>query len=314
MMNPAASPQEKRTIRVKDFLDDFHAGMEDAKLLLKYHLTPVGLEKFYTMLVERGILATSEVQARYSPRTKIQDRTAQTDSEKPSFICPACLAAHDTMFDICPCCGVSFQELMSTTRQATSTNPADEDAFVPGPQPRDEQNSEFFAAANNSASHQGSDPGRSAAWQPPAVGEQINTADKYSLRPSRASFDDSLDEIITGMPLEEYYSESPQASPEVQPKCDRCDIPTKPALRDIYDRTRSLHVLGASGIALLLGFFAVVTLSFFDGYSFGRLLVVYFTALFFLAGGVLLAVGSFLYLARERVFYCSSCQRMFPRA
>jgi hypothetical protein len=116
------------------------------------------------------------------------------------------------------------------------------------------------------------------------------------------------------MPLDEYYGESSQSVTERQGRCDQCDVETKPALRDIYDRARSVRVLGISGIALLLGFIFAVALSLFDGYSFGRLLVVYCTALFFLCGGVFLAVGSFFYFAREKVFYCSSCGRVFPRA
>jgi len=314
MMNPAANPQEKRTIKVKDFLADFHAGMDDSQLLIKYHLTPVGLDRFYSMLVERGILEDSDVQTRYSQPTTGPDLAVQAEAEKPSFICPACLAAHDTMFDICPCCGVSFQELMNLPKGASATKPGDEDCFVPGQQQAVEQNSEFFATANTASTGPILDLPRFASKPKPDAVEQLGLADKYSLRGNRNSFDDPLDEIVTGMPLEEYYDEAPETSPPTPTKCDSCDSEAKPALRDIYDRTRSLHVLAGAGIALLLGFFSALVLSLFDGYSFGRLLVVYLTALLFLAGGVLLTVGSFLYFAREKVFYCPSCQRIFPRA
>ena len=53
-MNTVQNGQEKRSIRVKDFLDDFYAGMTDDELLTKYRLTPTGLERFYDMLQEKA--------------------------------------------------------------------------------------------------------------------------------------------------------------------------------------------------------------------------------------------------------------------
>jgi hypothetical protein len=317
-MNSAPSQQEKRTIKVKDFLFDFHAGMEDSRLLIKYHLTPVGLEKFYSMLVERGILDADQVAGRSSAPAMVQDVSAQPDPETSSYICPTCLTAHDAMFDICPCCGVSFQELLQAPApvKAAELVPKDEDAFVPAPPVQEEQNSDFFATAEIPQPKQKMGPISFSAWKDSVANSRTGDSDRFSFRPDRNSFEDSMDEIVTGMPLEEYDHEtfSPRTEGEGHVMCEHCDTVTKPALRDLYDRTRSIHVLGMSGIALVLGFFAAVALSFFDSYSFGRLLVVYLAALFVLCGGVFLAVGSFLYFAREKVFYCAQCQRLYPRA
>ncbi|MBM3301104.1 MAG: hypothetical protein FJY85_14255 [Deltaproteobacteria bacterium] len=63
----------------------------------------------------------------------------------------------------------------------------------------------------------------------------------------------------------------------------------------------------------MLVFFGAGALSFFDGYSLGRLFVVYITGMFLLFGAVFGAVGSFMYLAREKVYYCESCERIYPR-
>jgi hypothetical protein len=113
-MNTADSTQEKRTIKVKDFLEDFRAGMDDGGLQLKYHLTQVGLEKFYSMLMDRGILSPQELQESYrrqEPQDSYQGRKRgaqdpdDSASETSSFICPRCLTSHETMFDVCPKCG-----------------------------------------------------------------------------------------------------------------------------------------------------------------------------------------------------------------
>ena len=108
-MNTTQNSQLKRSIRVRDFLDDFHAGMTDECLLEKYHLTSTGLERFYDMLQDRGIIDAEELLGRYSE----PDQEPAQERDTTSFICPSCLASHQTMFDICPECGVSFQDMIS---------------------------------------------------------------------------------------------------------------------------------------------------------------------------------------------------------
>ena len=98
--------------------------MPDGELLKRYHLTPAGLEKFYSMLLDRHILGSQELQHHYKLENQRQTEAPKDEEEKAGFICPACLAAQDTMFDICPRCGVSFQELMS--RERTPKEPVSE--------------------------------------------------------------------------------------------------------------------------------------------------------------------------------------------
>ena len=76
-MNTVQTSQEKRTIKVKDFLDDFHGGMPDGELLKRYHLTPAGLEKFYSMLLDRHILGSQELLHHYKQRESAPDRSSQ---------------------------------------------------------------------------------------------------------------------------------------------------------------------------------------------------------------------------------------------
>ncbi len=121
-MNTAQTVQEKRTIRVKDFLDDVRSGANDRELLQKYCLSEIGLERFFDMLEERGILTSEEIQA-----CKRDARAGGTDldvsDERSSYICPCCLASHDVMFDICPSCGISFHQLISQSKGSESKEP-----------------------------------------------------------------------------------------------------------------------------------------------------------------------------------------------
>ncbi|MFH0824927.1 MAG: hypothetical protein V2B18_19415 [Pseudomonadota bacterium] len=110
-MNTVQPTQEKRSIRVKDFLDDFRSDINDADLMRKYHLSPLGLEKFYTMLLDRQILNPEDFRRRFEMQRQEEELAAETD-ESPSFIGPACLTAQENMFDLCPSCGVSAQEYM----------------------------------------------------------------------------------------------------------------------------------------------------------------------------------------------------------
>jgi hypothetical protein len=63
-----------------------------------------------------------------------------------------------------------------------------------------------------------------------------------------------------------------------------------------------------------LSLLSASSLHFFDGYSFTRLLVIYATIVAFLTGAVFLGVGAFMLLAREKVYQCGSCLRIYPRA
>ncbi len=82
-MNIVHSTQEKRTIKVKDFLEYFRAGCTDTQLMEKFHLTPAGLDRFYGLLLERQILRSADFEGRTeSTMEKAPERVAQ-DYEQP---------------------------------------------------------------------------------------------------------------------------------------------------------------------------------------------------------------------------------------
>jgi len=314
-MNTGQANQEKRTIRVKDFLDDFRGGVPDESILKKYHLTPVGLEKFYGMLLERGILASEEIDERYRQESLREAEARSAELEKSSFICPCCLSSHDTMFDICPNCGVSFQELMSRSAE-DEEGAAEKDTASPsnisgggnqgfGSLADGRHEDPLDASANDILA----DTASRAAKRDIRHEDFLADGDVTSALPK---YDDALDEIIPGMPLEYVDDAAPQPSPATV-HCESCDTEMQPALRDVYDRSRSYFALLLAGASLMLGVIGLTALSLLNSYSLARLLVVYGTGLFLLSGVAFLAAGSFMYLARERVFYCSSCSRVFPR-
>jgi hypothetical protein len=312
-MNSAPINQEKRSIKVKDFLADLRSGMDDGALLTKYYLTPVGLEKFYGMLLERGILDPDEMNARKIPEIVTGSESATSDAEDSSFICPACLAAHDTMFDICPCCGVSFQELLNTRGKSKPAAAEQEDYFTQKEEQEDTRGDLFVVPSKSSG--QGWPDVRTPSGDHPeaAVKEEVEFSRPFDWHKDASQFDDSLDDIVCGMPLDEYSPDEGKPTEQDGVSCENCQGVAVPALRDIYDRKRSLLSLTLCGASLFLGLVGAIVLSFFEGYSLARLLVVYVTGLFLLFGGVLCGVGSFMYLAREKVYFCPSCKRLYPR-
>jgi hypothetical protein len=315
-MNSAPRTHEKRSIKVKDFLADLRSGMDEEYLLTKYQLTPVGLDKFYGMLVERGILGQDEIADRHLHQSAPQHEDTTAASEKPKFICPACLAVHDTMFDICPCCGVSFQEMVN--EQTRTNRPVEEQLehdYFPGQreQTEDATGDLFVSPCSNyreesakvrvSTGNQLKDP----------TGGHGEFAQPFDWRQNDSRFDEPMDDIVCGMPLGENYAYEDKRAEHNGVRCATCQGAAVPALRDIYDRKRSLLSLTLCGISLFIGLVGAVVVSLFEGPSLARLLVVYVTGLLLLCGGVLCAVGSFLYLAREKVYYCASCGRVYPR-
>jgi uncharacterized protein (DUF433 family) len=339
-MNTFQNGQERRSIRVREFLEDFHAGVMDEDLLAKYRLTPAGLEKFYSMLQERGILSPDEIASRYAE----QDDAVEEDravAETSSYICPSCLTSHKTMFDICPNCGVSFQDLITAeghSRQPDWTT-ASEDLLgaeevsqaelfstderdlpaneIPEHPLVEEEFSEHFAEGNRTEIRgEPADAGFSDIGEDEfggSLAEGDFPRDRANVAAAQFE-DDVLHDVNGAVPYPDDYTESPAGAPWLPAaRCDGCKGHLQPALRDIYDHRRSRLALVLSAILLVLVFFGSASLSFFDGYSLGRLVVVYITGMFLLFGAILGTVGAFMYLAREKVYYCASCERIYPR-
>jgi hypothetical protein len=315
-MNTVQNTQEKRTIKVRDFLEDFRSGMNDEGLQEKYHLTLVGLERFYSMLLDRGILSPQELQDTYRRPASSKSAT-EPAPDSSSFICPRCLASHETMFDICPNCGVSFQELIDQEQpvtaqgadKAAAREKADEDSAVP-----QSVLDEIFLTPRKKESVQPASPVSEEVF---ASGSQMDKGDDFLQNDDFAKFqsgyEEPTDEVVSGMPLQ--YADSPDRGfgvPEVC--CDSCRNPMEPALRDIYDRQRAYTALIAAGICFVLGLVGSAAVTLFGSFSWIRLLVVCGTGMSFLFGTALLSVGAFLYLARENVYYCPACKRVYPRA
>lgn len=320
-MNTAPTVQEKRTIRVKDFLDDVRSGMNDRELLQKYELSEVGLEKFYAMLGERGILTAEELQARKTPEPVSQADATESSDERSSYICPCCLASHDTMFDICPACGVSFHQLISQGSTAECKPPADWsnqiDVGEQEPAESEPLASSARAEEQNGSGTVTSDETAVAADDPASPQGASEEHDEFRVKEATprfdSIFDDSLDEVVSGMPLD-HVSLCETLDHAAEVVCQSCDRAMEPAIRNIYDRRSSLNALFLAGVFLVLGLVAATALSFFDGQSLQRLAVFFTTAVLILFGSVLFAVGSFLLLAREKVYRCPICRRVFPRA
>lgn len=313
-MNTGQANQEKRTIKVRDFLDNFRGGMSDEEILKKYHLTPVGLEKFYGMLLERGILLSHEIDEHYRQENLRETEDGSNGLDKSSFICPCCLSSHDTMFDICPNCGVSFQELMSRNNTEEETL-AEKEASQSIK--RTSQN-EVFPMFDESANEDLLDIpgaellGKASSKSTKRDSGRADFVGREEQTKNPPKYDDALDEIIPGMPLE-YVDDSHARHPEVKVRCEACDETMEPVLRDVYDRGRSYLTLLLAGAALMLGILGVLGLGFFSAYSVARLLVLYATGLSLLSGVAFLTAGLFMYMARERVYFCPICSRVHPR-
>lgn len=318
-MNTVPSSQERRSIKVKDFLNDFQSGLSDMDLLRKYNLTPVGLDKFYGMLVERGILDSGEIQVRNQQEAPPEDETHPIELEESSFICPSCLASHETMFDICQNCGASFQDLISgeklgepevtTQEKPESLAPAEPldwekefaDYFIHPPVPEEEAvAAEPIIKAEAQAEL--TEKAESDEFGPAQPAEVID-----------GGFEDTEDEIMAGLPLEETWNEPEEAPEEHGIKCEGCEENLEPALRDIYDHRRSRLALKACGVLIVLALLSFASLGIFVSYSPVRMVAIAIAGLSLVFSAVFCGVGVFMELAREKVYFCPSCNRVYPR-
>jgi len=318
-MNTVQNSQEKRTIQVKAFLDDFRSGVPDEELIEKYRLTAAGLEKFVSMLNERGIVDDREIDERCALKSRAEESPPPDgESDNASFICPACLASHKDMFDICPHCGVSFQELIDQPKSEPQ-QPDTSDYFDAPPssnQAFDEPVPEFSTV---SVAETGAPTAVNAESKPKTAARSVDDfgdefAGSTDQVAARSGFDEVMDEVVAGRPFDDYSHADPAAVAPVEPRCEGCGESMEPAVREIYDRQTSIHAFMGAGIMLAVGFLGALILSFFESQSAVRLIVFYLTAVAFLSGGVLSAVAAFLFLAREKVYLCSCCKRILPRA
>ncbi len=300
-MDAAQASHEKRTINVKNFLDDFHSGVNDQNLMEKYNLTESGLATFYEMLEERGILKAQEIPRESCSQSETVDNSPDFSDEKSSYICPRCLASHETMFDICPSCGVSFHELISQDKSVTPSVSTED------------KNHEIYNRMTDGAELE-EDGTAVAEPASPSKGLKRSThsmEDVFSNDdiPRFQALDDSLEEILSAVPID---SGEENANFHKVP-CSTCGLPMESGIRNIYDRTRALQALLIAGICFVSGFMGIMVLSLFQDQSLVRLVIFFSTVAVMLIGVIAATAGAFLFLAREKVYICRTCHRAYPR-
>jgi hypothetical protein len=274
-MNTTQNAYEKRTIKVKDFLEDFHAGVSDVELMSKYHLTDPGLEKFYTMLEERGILFPEDFAARCSDEPDVDLQGYESDSGQYGLVCPSCGVPIETAFDVCPDCGASPLEFAES--EPVNDRLSSLQDLPPSRQERDD----------------------------------VGYAGRRDFEKNETADEPIFDEELVGATVS--YMDDDEIDVAESAACDRCHGELEAGVRGIYDKKRGLTAFAFSGVMFLMSLLLAASLHFFDGYSFGRLLVVFGTVLTMMAGCAFLAVGGFMALAREKVYRCTECLSVYPR-
>ncbi|HTY23853.1 MAG TPA: hypothetical protein VMC85_12020 [Desulfomonilaceae bacterium] len=314
-MNIAQASHEKRTIRVKEFLDDFRSGMHDRELLNKYQLTEMGLEKFYEMLEERGILHAEEIRDHSWNQRESSRASLDMADERSSYICPCCLASHETMFDICPSCGVSFHALIS---QGTAgfTQPSEDEEHrhivqEQSAEPQAEEPKVVGAAHATDAVQQSEaeDSGKNIQDIPSKRQDDGEFFPSEGIPKFQSVFEDLPEDIVSGEPLQSHAA----TDHFVEVLCDSCEHPAEPGIRNVYCRKTALLAVMFAAICFVTGFLGTASLSFFDGQSFSRLIVFFCTVVVMLLGVIWATTGAFLLLAREKVYFCPSCHRVYSR-
>lgn len=318
-MNTVPSSHEKRSIKVKEFLNDFQSGLPDMQLLRKYNLTPVGLDKFYGMLIERGIIDAGEITARDAPESAPENEARPIELEESSFICPSCLASHEAMFDICQNCGASFQDLISGEKlREPEVKPEEKLDSTAAPDALDWERefSDLFThqpTLDDAVVHS-----ESAVGQGPRI-DPAGNSDSDEFGADRAGgvtaggFDDARDEIMAGIPLAGTWDGPTDVPDEHGPKCGSCRGDLEPALRDVYDNRRSRVALMLCGVCVVVAVLGFASLGIFTSYSPLRMVAIAITGLSLVFSAVLGGVGAFMELAREKVYFCPSCNRVYPR-
>lgn len=317
-MNTVPSSHEKRSIKVKDFLNDFQSGLSDMELLRKYNLTPVGLDKFYGMLIDRGILDPGEIQARNAQESTPENENHPIELEESSFICPSCLASHEAMFDICQNCGASFQDLISGEKLRESEMKTEEKPEV-GPSASSlDWDKDFADYFSHEPQAEAQPAGEQALETKPAttVAEK-NDSDEFGPAPAgglvEGGFEDTREDIMSAIPLADTWDEPVGAPEENGIKCESCEEELAPALRDIYDHRRSRLALILCGVFAVVAVLGFASLAVFTSYSAVRMIAVAVTGLSLIFSAVFCGVGAFMELAREKVYFCPSCNRVYPR-
>ena len=309
-----------------ELLADLRSGMTDEEVAAKYGLNP-------SIFEARKANALEKQKDKPDPGEGIpQDMSASTgkaDKEDPvesSFICPNCLTSFGEMFDICPNCSASVQEAMegnlqkkaaSETQAPKPTPPAETATDSPVESRRPSKTEDQPAAASHAEAEEPapSAPETTPSKDPiqreaPAPRNTISAGAQNNLEAKKLAAAKKRNPAPRALGQE--HDRRSIHPPSL--RCESCQSTIAPALRDIYDRSRSLHAIFAASVCFLVAFFCCATLNFFEGPSLSRLVFFFFGSLSFLIGGILTGIGAFMYLAREKVYFCPRCKRIYPRA
>jgi len=111
----------KRSISASEIISDLRSGYNDNDLIEKYRLSARALESIFGKLVQAGLLAQSELDARLD----VSQRTVALEV----FRCPSCDTVQLTKFDECPLCGVVLAKFKPKLKPAAV--PANEPPATP---------------------------------------------------------------------------------------------------------------------------------------------------------------------------------------
>jgi hypothetical protein len=324
-MNTVQSDPQKRSIKVKDFLVDFRDGLSNDDLMQKYHLTPAGLDRFYTLLVDRGVLDSNELEEHQGNGNNEEshgyaDESSHGTSSGDTLICPSCYHAQATPFEFCPRCGRSTAagtENAASLDKSNHETDADEETHV-GRWPDAETMSPVkrtnlkgkpgqpieipLNEVEMEIMHPAGEPGEGV--------DPFDFSELQSVQPQ----EDEEDEIVPGLPFE--YDDALGNQEGREPSlCAECDRPLFQVVHSIYTKSRSILGLAFAGVFLVLGFLGAWGVTLFQGYSHLRLVVIYLTGISLLIGSMFLVIGVFmLLLARQNVLYCDGCGRIYPHS
>ncbi len=275
-MNVGSQSQPKRTIKVKEFLTDFHAGVSDPELMEKYNLTVTGISRFYDMLQDRGILTEADFSARSAREDEMVPEQTDFESHTGAY-CSSCGAEQDPQLGSCQNC--------NSGQGKTILAPT---AHMPE-----------YAATDQSPAQ-----GANQEFAEPFFMDSQEDPLDFSLDSPEEPEDSGMDSI--GADNLDFMGSAIS--------CDKCESVMDPVIRVIYERSVGLKSIYISAGIFLLSLITASSLHFFNGYSFARLVVIYTTGLSFFVGSVFLGVGAFMLMARERVYQCASCLKIQPRA
>jgi hypothetical protein len=318
--------QELTSSLIQDLLVDIRSGMGEEEIARKYGFAVPHVVDESGPEIRGGGAPECSPSASDTPMPDVPTNPAPQDAEESAFICPTCLTAFATMFDICPNCSASVQETMGThVDKGTSEVPVSVEAL------------QDFTKTSGSKEGSGQTeacsatvPGSTESHVGPQNEKELISGGIVAQNPG-THLNESVPFSEEQPPREPHVTKpSPQTPSPINIsrhkerqrgvgsipslRCESCKSTMTPALRDIYDRSRGVQSIIGASIFFLLAYLSCVLLSFLETPSLPRLTIFFLGGIFVLSGSVLAAVGTFMYLAREKVYFCSRCKRTYPRA